>query len=173
MSQTTPQIDVFAHPYLQPQVVVLSYHLRTQHMELFNLDRDINTLYVQASSFPDGIGEAYHRLGALGPDFHARTYYGISFMGENGEIIYRAAAEESFEGEAKQLGCETFLIKKGTYVSKYIRVFHDNIPEMGKTFQEMVRDPRIDQNGACIEVYDHEGGTENVRCMVRLDPAKI
>ena len=140
-------------------------------MEQYNLDNDIRVLYVTAASFPDDIQGAFNRLfKLLGPSGAGRRFFGISFQGKDGKITYRAAAEEQDTGESGKFGLEEFVIKKGTYISKYIKGFLNDIPAIGKAFQEMLQDPRIDPQGACIEIYE---GMENVRCMVRLDPAKI
>ena len=140
-------------------------------MEQYKLDRDIRTVCVAATSFPAGIKDAFDRLNKLlGASAAGRQFYGISHKNEKGEIIYKAAAEERPEGEANHLGAEHFIIKKGTYISIYIKGFLSNIPAIGNAFQELLADPRIDPQGACIEIYE---GMENVRCMIRLDPSKF
>ena len=140
-------------------------------MEQYKLDRDIRALCVKANSFPDGITDAFDRLGKLlGPSGAGRQYYGISHKNDKGEIMYFAAAEERFADEASRLGCEVFVIKRGTYISIYITGFRSNIAAIGNAFQELLSDPRIDPQGACVEIYD---GMDNVRCMVRLDPSSL
>ena len=51
-----------------------------------------------AKSFPEGILEAHQTLHALVPYSQNRKYFGIS-RPENGNIVYKAAAEELIEGE--------------------------------------------------------------------------
>lgn len=139
-------------------------------MEQYKLDRDIRALYVTATSFPAGIMDAFDRLHKMvGSLAQKRQVYGISNMNQKGEIVYRAAVEESYPGEAEKLGCEVFTIKKGTYNSIYIQHFREDSARIGRAFQQLLADPRIDAQGACIEVYE---GADNVRCMVRLDPSK-
>lgn len=69
---------------------------------------DIKVFYVTASSFPDGIKEAYEKLHAMLPSVKDRKFYGISYP-QNGKIVYKAAVEEVSEGEANKYGCELLL----------------------------------------------------------------
>ena len=134
-------------------------------METFQLNKDIPVICITASSFPDGIMDAFHQLHQLLGTAEGRTFYGISYMGEGGKIVYKAAAEELKDNEAAILGCESYLIKKGTYISHQINDFMKNVTAISNTFQSMLVDPRIDRNGACIEWYLNE---KDVICMVRL-----
>lgn len=134
-------------------------------METFHLNKDISVICVTASSFPDGIMPAFQQLHGLLVPPGRRTFYGISYMGQDGKIVYKAAAEEQQEGEAASLGCESYLIKKGTYLSRQINDFRNTVSLIGETFQSMLADPRIDKTGACVEWYLNE---KDVICMVRL-----
>jgi len=139
-------------------------------MKPYFLTSDINVICVTASSFPEGIKDAYHRLSSLIGATGTRKFFGISYGDGDKNIIYKAAAEETSEGEAAKLGCERFTIQKGEYISEYIADFMKHIPAMGESFREMCRDPRIDSNGYCVEMYIDNG---DVICMVKLDPAKM
>jgi hypothetical protein len=134
-------------------------------METFFLERDIKVFYVKASSFPDGVQEAYQKLHLLLVAPAGRRFFGISYPESPGKIIYKAAVEENYTGEGKALGCENFVIKKGKYISIYIKDFMNNIPAIGKAFQELLVDERIDPNGCCVEEYIND---KDVRCMIRL-----
>ncbi|MBA3829476.1 MAG: transcriptional regulator [Taibaiella sp.] len=134
-------------------------------METYQSDRDIKVLYVTATSFPDGVMEAYQKLHALLPGTKNRNFFGISYPDKEGKIMYKAAVEEIFVGEAELLGCETFIIRKGTYISELIPHFADNMASIGTAFKQMIADPRIDPDGCCVEMYLNEN---DVRCMVRL-----
>ncbi len=134
-------------------------------MEKYHLDHDISILYIQASSFPEGISAAWEALNSRIPDSRNRKNFGISFMDRSGGIIYRAATEEAFPGEAVQYGCETFEIKRGDYLSILIPAFMENIPNIGQAFRQLTAEPSIDPNGVAVEDYISEG---DVRCMVRL-----
>ena len=132
-------------------------------METTTFDNDIKVFYVTAKSFPDGIEEAHKKLHELLPSMD-RRYFGVS-RPEDGVIVYRAAAEEKEEGEAEKLNLDTLILKKGKYISKTIKDFMQNIPEIGKTFQDLLKNPDIDPEGYCVEWYYND---KDVKCMVRL-----
>ena len=114
-----------------------------------------------------GIGEAYHKLGATLPASEQRKFYGISYADKDGNIIYRAAANELHEGEAEEFGLETFTIKRGEYISEFLKDWKKDETQIGKTFQKLLHDPRIDrEQGYCLEIY---ANAKDVRCMVLLD----
>ncbi len=117
-----------------------------------------------AKSFPEGILEAHQTLHALVPYSQNRKYFGIS-RPENGNIVYKAAAEELIEGELKQHGLEEFTITAGEYLYIILKDFMQNIPAIGKAFNELTSHPHIDPNGYCIEWYLSD---RDVKCMVKL-----
>ena len=129
----------------------------------------VTLLYVQAGSFPQGIMAAFQKLESLKPDMSHRKFYGISFM-HNGQIIYRAAAEEAYSGEGAQLGVETFEAKAGLYVSERVNDFMSDPQSIQHTFDRLLADPRIDEQGYCLEEYI---GGKDVVCMVPLDKALV
>jgi hypothetical protein len=133
-------------------------------MENFDLDYDIKVFCVTASSFPDGIKNAHETLHSLVPFSKDRKYFGLS-RPENGVIIYKAAAEEKEKGEAESLGCETVVIKSGQYICLTILDFMNNIPAIGRAFQELLTNPNLDPEGYCIEWYLNE---KDVKCMIRI-----
>ena len=129
------------------------------------VENDIHVLCVRASSFPDGVMQAYKTLHELLSGSGKRRYFGISQSNGKGEIIYKAAAEELNPGEATAMKCEQATIRKGKYLSKTIPDFMSDLPSIGKTFQEMLAEPEIDPQGYCLEWYLNE---TDVRCMVPL-----
>ncbi len=135
-------------------------------MEIYHLDRDIPIFCIPAESFPLGILPAHEKLHALIPFSPERNYFGISHPDRTGTIIYKAAAEEIKSGEATRLNLESMTLKKGRYLSLFIRNFHEDIQKIGRAFRQMIVDPRIDPRGFCIEWYLNE---QDVRCMVKLD----
>ncbi len=147
-------------------------------MEKYYLDNDIKVFYVTAGSFPDGVRAAWEKLHSLFAAPLERKYFGISYPDKEGKIIYKAATEERYEGEAEKHRYETFIIKRGHYSSVLIRDFMKELPAIGKTFQELIADPGIDPQGACVEEYLN---SKDVRCMVRQkddpfhskDPGKV
>src|SRR5688572_22752131 len=95
-------------------------------MEVFELKKDIKVFCVRAKSFPNDIGKAFGSLINLLPTVEDRTFFGVSYQGKNHEMIYNAAVLESFEGEAKKYGCETYVIKKGEYLSEMLKGWKKN-----------------------------------------------
>ncbi|MEO8446767.1 MAG: transcriptional regulator [bacterium] len=135
-------------------------------MEKYNLDIDIKIFCVTADSFPDGILAAHQKLHSLLPTSAGRNFFGVSRPEDGSKIIYRAGVEESFGGEAEQYNCEKIIIKKGVYITIDIPDFHKDIQSIGRAFQELLKDPDIDQEGYCVEMYK---GESEVKCMVRLN----
>ncbi|MCD6065761.1 MAG: putative transcription activator [Bacteroidetes bacterium] len=133
-------------------------------METFDLEKDIQVFCIRAASFPDGVLKAHQALHAKVPFTEGRKYFGIS-RPENGEILYRAAAEELEKGELEQYGFESFVIPKGKYVFRILKDFTKDISSIGRAFDELIHLPGIDPQGYCIEWYM---GMNDVRCMVRL-----
>jgi hypothetical protein len=133
-------------------------------MENFILEQDIKVFCVTATSFPDGVKSAHEALHSLVLFSRERKYFGLS-RPQNGVIIYKAAAEEKKSGEGQSLGCETLVIKSGKYICLTIVDFMNNIPAIGKAFQELLTNPDIDLEGYCVEWYFNE---KDVKCMVRI-----
>jgi hypothetical protein len=138
-------------------------------MEIFNLSKDIGIICVTASSFPNGIGTAFKNLETLIGSTKDRVFHGISRPDINGTIIYKAGAQEAFEGEADKLGCERFVLKKGDYLVEKITDWRGQEQKIGQTFMQLLSDPRLDTDFPCVEWYK---GDAEVMCMIRLDPSK-
>lgn len=134
-------------------------------MEIIYFDQDIPAMYLPAESFPDGALAAHQALHAKVPYAEDRGYYGISWL-EQGNIRYLAAAAELHAGEAKQLGLEIFTIKKGKYICEPLPDFQKDISAIGKTFERLLADPRIDPQGYCLETYSKDG--KDMQCLVKL-----
>jgi len=135
-------------------------------MEIYHFQKDIKLLCVTAASFPDGILAAHQKLHSLLPTAKGRNFFGISRPNNKGAIIYKAAVEESYEGEDEKYGYETVVLKKGEYISIFISNFLDDVESIGRAFKKLIADPGIDPNGYCVEMYS---GEQDVRCMVRLN----
>lgn len=134
-------------------------------MEKLELEKDITVMYVPAASFPDGIEEAFKNLQKRIPPGGKRVLFGISWPDRNGKIMYKAAVEEKFVGEAKDFGLDTFVIKKGTYTSERIKNYRENIQQIGNSFSRLLEHPELDMTGCCVEWYKE---ADEVICMVRL-----
>ena len=121
-------------------------------MGTITIDNDIKVFYVTAKKFPDAVPEAYQDLQArITDNSDNRRYFGISFPGQTGTIICKAAAEELQPGEAEKYHCETFTIRKGRYVSIEIKNHLRDPQCIGKAFQQLLAQPGIDPQGYCLE----------------------
>jgi predicted transcriptional regulator YdeE len=134
-------------------------------METYIIKEDMKVFYVEATSFPEGVGGAYKKLHSLVPDADKRIQYGISYPNESNQIVYKAGLEESFPGEGAALGCETFIIRKGTYACELLVDWKKDESIIGKTFQKLLQHPALDKNGYCLEIYQNE---KDVLCLVPL-----
>ncbi|WP_143304790.1 transcriptional regulator [Chitinophaga vietnamensis] len=132
-------------------------------MEKYKIERDLHLFYVKASSFPMGVGAAFQQLHALIPDAGKRTAYGISHPDGPQGIVYKAAVEEAFPGEGAEKGCETFLVKKGEYLSEVLTDWKKDESSVGRTFQELLRQSETGPGGYCLEIYSNP---TDVRCLV-------
>ncbi len=136
-------------------------------MEKINLEQDIKVFYITATSFPQGIGEATQKLHSLFPFSKERKIFGLSRPENNEGIIYRAAAQEMFEGEAEKLNCETLTIPKGKYIAILVNDFRTDVMSIDRAFQQLLKQPNLDPQGYCVEQYATD--KEAVTCMIRLD----
>lgn len=133
-------------------------------MEEYHLNEDIKVICSTAESFPNGILAAYQKLNAQF-SLEQRRYFGISWANEKGEIIYKATVEEIKAGEAEKFGFETFIIKKGTFISELVPGFVKDVSLIRKTFEKLLNQSNIDPNGYCLEMYINES---DVRLMVGI-----
>ncbi len=134
-------------------------------MDIIIIDKDITVMYVTADSFPNGVLTAHQQLHSIIPFSVERKYYGISRPEDNGEIVYRAAAEVIKQGEAEKLNLQTIILKKGKYISAVLKNYMTDLSAIGNTFQNMINHPEIDPQGYCIECYISD---KDVQCMVKL-----
>ena len=112
--------------------------------------------------------EAWKQLHKKFPPATHRRFFGISWENKDHIIQYLAAAERLPEEESKKIELESFIIPKGPYRSQWIRNYNEHHSEFGRVFAEMLKDPELDPDGLCLEIYE---GTEDARCLVKLKAA--
>ena len=140
-------------------------------METYNLKNDLKVFGKEVRTFPLGVAEAFHELLTMIPDGTHRAYYGLSHIDEMGKIIYKAAAEENYAGEAEKYNCKRYLIEKGEYLSVTITNWRDNTECIKDVFHDMMEDDRADKTKEVVEWYKTE--TEML-CLVKVkEPATI
>jgi predicted transcriptional regulator YdeE len=133
-------------------------------MEILTLIHDIPTFCVTAESFPNEINKAFERLIEKLPTEQGRTFFGIAYQEETGNMVYKAAVKEVFPGEANQCGCEAFMIRKGQYIAETVRNWKADVTSIGKTFQKL-GDSHPNATFPCVEWYKGD----DVLCMVRIE----
>lgn len=134
-------------------------------METYSIEKDIITICLTADSFPEGVEAAHSRLHNILPFLEQRTVYGISYSDGKGGIIYKAVAGQLQEGEAEAYGLETFVIRKGQYMSELLLNFGEDMGRVNSTFQKLLALPELDPKGYCLELYLND---KDMRCMVPL-----
>ncbi|MCB0741841.1 MAG: hypothetical protein R2796_05755 [Chitinophagaceae bacterium] len=135
-------------------------------MEEIVVPEDIKILYITAKSFPEGIQEATNELHRIVPFSADRKYFGVSRPENGGAIVYRAGTEELENGEAEKLNCDTLVLKKGKYIGLTVNDFRKDVLQIGKAFEELLKQPNLDPQGYCVEWYATD--QESVKCMIRL-----
>ena len=135
-------------------------------MEKYELVQDINVAYVQATSFPEGIKAAFEKLESLIPPEENRRIFGLSWPDKNGKIMYKAAVEENYMCEGKNYGLNSFVIKKGNYISELVKNYGTDLSQIGETFRRLLKHSEIDTKGYCLEWYE---GAGDVLCLVKLN----
>lgn len=135
-------------------------------MDSFNLQEDIKVICLDAKSYPDGAKAAHLELQVNLKHEERRRFFGI-LMNENGQQIYKAAAEEMENGEAAQYGLEEFTIKKGSFNSFFIADYRKDESAITHAFELLRKEHEVDPDGYCLEWYI---GENDVKCMVPLGP---
>ena len=140
-------------------------------MEDFQLKDNIHLFCVKADSFPDGITQAHEKLSSVVTSEVKSNRFGISYL-YDGAILYLAGKQFKPGNDTLPVGCTEYTLKKGNYISIYIKDFTTDPSQIGKAFEILLADPRIDETGCCAECYLPEGSdhttAKDVRCMVRL-----
>ena len=134
-------------------------------MENVIFDNDITVMYVEATSFPDGILAAHQKLHAIISYSTERKYLGISRPEKKGVISYKAGAEVLNPGEAEQFKLDTLILKKGNYACINIHDYMKDLEAIGQAFNQLTDLPNIDPQGYCVEWYLND---KDVKCMIRL-----
>lgn len=128
-------------------------------------ENEVTVFGIEVKTFPLGIGEAFNELiKATGDCAGERNYYGISSM-KDGKMIYKAVAEEKFEGEATQFNYEKDVIENGEYAFEVLINWRDKTSCIKDVFHEMMKDNRIDKTKPAVEWYKSE---DEMYCMVKV-----
>ena len=135
-------------------------------IEEMNFPHSLKVFGVHVNTFPDVIGAAFDALMNRMPQDRSRSYFGISEMAANGDILYYAAAEETFAGEARKYGYDIYIVKQGEYLTVTLTNWRKKIACIKDVFDAMLDDDRIDKENPCIEWYKND---DEMVCMVKLN----
>src|SRR5688500_7550240 len=114
------------------------------------LPEGIKVFGKQVRNFPSGIGEAFHELVKLLPPGDSRPFYGIGECTSEG-IIYKAAALETFEGEAERYQCQRYVIEPGDYLCVTVRDWRPKTGSIKSVFDELYKHALADRKKTSIE----------------------
>jgi hypothetical protein len=136
-------------------------------MEIYHQKDNLQVFGLQVKTFPEGIDRAFDSLVKKVGGFN-RAFYGISEMGKNG-MIYRAAALETYKGEAQKLNYERYTIEKGDYLTIRIEDWRNKLDLIRHAFDLLSRQHGVAQDKPIVEWYknDHE-----MLCMVRTEETR-
>jgi len=134
-------------------------------MEKIILENDVNVFGIEVKTFPSGIDEAFKKLiDKTGDGAGAREYYGVSHMNDKGQIIYKAVAEEKYDGEAKKYNYEETTIEKGTYYFEVLKDWRNKTQCIKDIFGEMMNDANVDKTKPAVEWYKND---DEMLCMIK------
>lgn len=134
-------------------------------MEKLIFENDIKAFGIEVKSFPAGIDEAFNDLiNKTGDAAGKRNYYGVSNMDSNGKMIYKALAEEKYEGESKKYNYDECIIEKGEYFFDVLKDWQSKTNCIKDVFNEMMSDKRIDKTKPAVEWYKN---ADEMLCMVK------
>lgn len=134
-------------------------------MEKLTLEKNLNVFGMEVTTFPAGIEEAFDALiKQTGDSAGERNYYGVSSINKDGKMIYKAVAEERYEGEAKKFNYEKDMIEKGEYLYKTLYHWANKTCMIKDIFSEMINDEHVDTMKPCVEWYKND---EEMLCMVK------
>ena len=135
-------------------------------METYNIQYDIRVFGRQVITFPLGVKNVFDELVNTVPERLNRSFYGLSHLDTEGNVIYYAAVEEYVAGEGKKLGYDYYTIEKGEYLSVAIKDWHSKTDSIKDVFHEMMQDKRFDNITPCVEWYKSD---QEMICMVKMD----
>jgi len=111
---------------------------------------EVQVMYVESDSGIAGASEALDRLEARFPSLRGRKFYG-TFQRPTGP--YRACTAIKTGDDVATLGLKTWAIPGGRFSRRRLLDWHARIPEIGETFQSMVKEGNCDTSRPSIEFY--------------------
>ena len=90
-------------------------------------------------------------------------------MDKDGQMIYKAAALEKYEGEAEKYNCERYTIEKGEYLTVTLHDWRKKTDCIKDVFHEIIQDSRVDKTKPAVEWYKND---DEMMCMVQTNHQK-
>lgn len=133
-------------------------------MENIHLEKDIPVMYFNVPTFPAGIEEKFTEIMKMLPGMEDRTFYGISYINNDGKIIYHCAVTRLDEKETMEYGGTDFVLPKGEYLGESIHNWMSNLTCIKDVLMKLMDDPATDTSFPCIEWYKTD---KDMTCMLR------
>lgn len=131
-----------------------------------DIPADILTFYIQVNNFPEGINDAFIKLGELTGGFEGREIFGVSAM-IDGKMIYRACAKERHPGEGSKYQLPYYTIPKGKYISTTLKNWRQHLNEINGIFAKLMQHPNAKKQSIVLEYYKNED--EAILMLERID----
>lgn len=135
--------------------------------EAYQLKENIEVVFIKAPIFPNDVPATFEKLKSLLPNKPDRRYFGISHPDPTGKILYKAAAEILPDDEFVSSEVQHYCIEKGNFIGQYIVNHFKDSNSIGNCFQTLLKHPKIDRNGYCLELYKNYVDLD-VHCLVCL-----
>ena len=135
-------------------------------METYTLKNDIEAFGFKVKTFPNGIGDAFDKLIEMVPEGLNRSYYGISYMTPDNEVVYIAAVEEKNKGEAERNKCDRYTIEQGKYIAVTVKDWRQKTDTIKDVFHAMMNEKNIDHSKPCVEWYKND---DEMLCMLKVN----
>src|SRR5690606_6817670 len=133
-------------------------------MDRYHQKHDVIVWGIELRTFPVGIGEAFDKLINMLGGFN-RSMYGISFMSDEGQMMYIAAVEEKQPGEGEQYNCQRYTIEKGEYYTVTLKDWRTKTDQINNVFHEMMATVRVNRMKPAVEWYRNN---DEMMCMLKV-----
>lgn len=129
------------------------------------LNKDVKVFGKEVKTFPSGVNDAFRELiKKTGDAAGQRNYYGVSTMDNNGKMIYKALAEEKYDGEAEKYNYPEIIIEKGEYWFETLIDWRNKTECIKDIFEEMLKNEQADKKKPAIEWYKND---DEMLCMLK------
>jgi hypothetical protein len=132
-------------------------------MDKYIQQADLPLFGIHVKTFPLGIKESFDVLMDKFGDKH--SYYGLSWMGEDGSIQYYAAVSAPTNNGTAHDDYDNMIIAKGAYRTRTILNWMSQTDSIKDVFHDLLDGGCPDRQRPCIEWYKSD---EEMLCMVSI-----